>query len=223
MRFKEALLIPALLGGLSAGGCSSSQNTAQYHARFSINGIKYLTENRVPAEIANAYNERFDCYDIIHLYVNTISPSTANEYEEIFFASDIIGLQQRGISAHQTREYHTDSSFRIMEFIREGITPDVANTYDPERYELFVTDLHRAGIDAGLADSYDPQFSPSGIITLHKHNISPQTSNKFAELNRQYETNISADDIIQFSINGTAFDEIEERAKAFFIENRLSR
>ncbi|MBS3080765.1 hypothetical protein J4221_04805 [Candidatus Pacearchaeota archaeon] len=197
MTLKQKLIAGTISGAL---GLVTLIGCELYDSRFS-NADRLYHESHVDANTANRYDLTFNEDDVMFFGERKISPETANAYLETF-----------------NNSYNLDRSpnFGRKKYLPKDIASFVENNISPED----IVELIGEFSDLQISE-YNQDFTFVDIYHLIKSNINPEEANKYALLNRDYNSNIRGIDIVKYKEKGFTFEEISKKARENWLEKSL--
>jgi hypothetical protein len=154
-------------------------------------------------------------------YNSGLFPSIANQYDKRFSLDDVKMFHRCDIGSEVANQYAVwgGEVREIPTLVENGIAAEEALRYDTDRFSLTsVSDLHRSNIGGNLAGEYHQEFTGDDILILHKEGILPSEANPYAELNSEFGTRISVEDVVTFKHRGISYETIADRAEKTMLD-----
>jgi len=135
-------------------------------------------------DIVNRYPEKFGRKAIHSLLDAGLGPDLAEYLHRRFSIKEMIDLYHRGCQ-HPNLRFDMLADYRpefdvdtIIEFLRENVTPDMANRYSP-RFKTDIIHMCRESIDPILINKFSKRFDASDARFLLHKKVAPELANQF--------------------------------------------
>lgn len=185
-----------------------------FDKRFNGFDVLTLVEGDVDYKLANQFHKDTDVYDLIKFVKNKRSVKQVNDYYELGEKYGFI------FSNGKVEEYlEKDISLKLVEktLIQVKQESEISFRFDRDDKE----ELEEKEISLIVANNYHRGFGSEQIIYFHENHKSPNQVNKYAELCKTYDFELSKEKINELIDKKIPFSQTEQKAKESFTKKSL--
>lgn len=190
MSFKHTLSLAAILGAATVLGTNSCDRKSQSvqvslerrFDEFMEHEVRMLKEHKVSIEAIKPYHSRFGVYHGIQLLQLGVSFDQANKYKANLGSSTVVDLCKAGITPEVANLYDPRLEQSIVSLHNLRANPEIANKYNKRFNSGECVALSKANVTPELADQYNQNFAAPAIANLHRLGVNPEAANNYYKL-----------------------------------------